>query len=739
MHAVQNSTVRGRLWLLVLASMLPLAAAAIGWIYYVYADKQEQFEGSLKETTRALALVVDREIARRDAIVRTLALSPTLVTGDLQAFYDFARTIAPDPSTVVVLAALDGRQLLNTRRPFGDQNLPRTVYTFEDVRNAPGHTLVSDIYYAPLGQAYSFAVTVPVVRDGKAVYMLSYAGYAAAMQRVFQDQQLQASWVASVVDSKGTIVARNRDPERFVGKSATGPLRDQLLRERGGLLRSRSLEGTEVLTAFSRSPAFGWTVIVGVPIAQVGSAASVAGRYGIVAVVLLMASLWIAARFGRSLVRPVLMAEAMAERIARAEPVQAQPTGLIEMDKVMKVLADTSLAVRGANAQMQARVHEALSEADRAHQVVLQNQRLEALGQLTGGVAHDFNNLLMVISNYTHLAKARNPQLAGAQELAGIERAVGTGTKLTRQLLAFARRQPVRPEALQLQERLPQIAGLLKASLGSRIRLDCEVAPDTAAVLVDPAEFELALINLSVNARDAMPNGGKLRVSARNDEGGMVRIEVADTGEGIPADVLPKIFDPFFTTKPVGHGTGLGLSQVYGLVSQAGGDARVQSVPGQGTTVALLLPAHDASAAAEAGDAVSALELARAGHKVLLVEDNTELAAVTAQVLQAAGYRVTPAATGDAALAVLEAGEAFDIVLSDIRMPGDTDGIALARWVRARLPRLPVVLMTGYSAELAQAQALGLQVLPKPSAPADLLAALSRELSAKALEAADPA
>jgi signal transduction histidine kinase/ActR/RegA family two-component response regulator len=714
--------------LLVLVSTVPLAAAAIGWIYYVYADKQQQFEGSLKETTRALALVVDREIARRDAMVRTLAASPALQTGELQRFYDFARTIAPDPSTVVVLATLDGRQILNTRRPFGQADLPRTVYTYEEVRRAPRQTLLSDIYFAPLGQAYSFAVTVPVERDGKAVYLVSYAGYASAMQKVFDDQQLQASWVASVVDSKGTVVARNRDPERFVGKSATGPLSEALRTGPSGLLHTRSLDGTPVLTAFSRAPGHGWSVVVGVPITQVGSAAAVAGRYGIVAALLLLVALWLATRIGRSLVRPVLMAESVAERIARAEPVEAQATGLAEMDKVLRVLADTSLAVHSANDEMQSRVREALSEADRAHQVVLQNQRLEALGQLTGGVAHDFNNLLMVISNYSHLIKARNPQLAGTPELAGIERAVGTGTKLTRQLLAFARRQPVRPEALRLQDRLPEIAGLLKASLGSGIRLECQVAPDTACVLVDPAEFELALINLSVNARDAMPNGGRLQVSASNDEDGMVRIEVADTGEGIAADVLPKIFDPFFTTKPVGHGTGLGLSQVYGLVRQAGGDARVQSQPGLGTTVALLLPAHHAGTPVPLDGAAPPPERVPGGVHVLLVEDNAELATVTVEVLRTAGYEVTHALSGDKAKGLLREGGRYRIVLSDIRMPGDTDGIALARWIRTHQPATPVVLMTGYSAELAQAEALALQVLPKPSAPAEILAALAREL-----------
>ncbi len=714
--------------------MLPFALAAVGAIYYVYAEKQRQFESSLAEAARALSLVVDREIGRREAIARTLALSPTLTDNNLQAFYEYARTISPDLSTVVVLADAQSNQLLNTRRPFGTTGLPKTVYTLEQVLQSPGRTLVSDVYYAPLGRKHSFAVTVPVERGGAIRYLLSYAGYASAMQKVFDDQKLPSSWVASVVDSKGVVVARNRDADKYVGQTVTQKLLSQIRKGHSGIYESRSLEGSDVLAAFSTAPDYGWTVVIGVPMHQVGSAAVAAARFAALSALLLFIALWAASRLGRGLVRPVLQAKEAAERIARAEPVEMQPTGLAETDTVMQVLADTSRSVREANDQMQARVREALSEADKAHQAVLQNQRLEALGQLTGGVAHDFNNLLMVVSNYTHLLRARRPDLAGTQEIAGIERAVGTGAKLTRQLLAFARRQPVRPETVDLHARLPEIAGLLKASLGSRIQLTCEVAPGTAGVFVDPAEFELALINLAVNARDAMPEGGTLRVSARDDGDGMVRVEVADSGKGIPPELLAKVFEPFFTTKPVGHGTGLGLSQVYGLAQEAGGRALIESVEGQGTTVALLLPALAQELPVQARDEDDAEPATHAGRTLLLVEDNVELAAVTVQVLQAAGFEVSRAETGDAARALLAGGSRFDIVLSDIRMPGATDGIALARWLRQLYPEVPVVLMTGYSAELAQARGLGLQVLPKPSAPGDLLEALARELRGAATE-----
>jgi signal transduction histidine kinase/ActR/RegA family two-component response regulator len=726
---VHFSTVRSRLLLLVLACIVPMAVAAFGTIYYVYSEKQDQFETSLAEATRALSMVIDQEIGRRESIARTLAQSPSLTRGELAGFYEFARDLAPTPETVVVLADVDGQVLLNTRRPFGASPLPRLTdfLPAQDVVAARGGTVFSGVYYAPIGKAFSFATMVPVVRDGQVRYLLAYGGYASALQKVFDNQKLPAGWVATVVDKEGTVVARSLAPERFVGNKATERLRGRMAGARSGIFRTRGIDDRELLASFATAPRYGWTVVVGVPIAHVGSPMSTALRFGALALLLVAIALWAAAMVARSLLRPIRQVQSAAQGMAGAQPVEMAPTGLSEMDTVLSAMQQSSQEVHRVNTEMQGRVREALAEADKAHQAVLQNQRLEALGQLTGGVAHDFNNLLMVVGNYAHLIRARRPELAGSPELAGVERAVATGAKLTRQLLAFARRQAVRPEPVDLQARLPDIAGLLKASLGSRVALSCEVEPGTCAVQVDPAEFELALINLAVNARDAMPEGGHLRIRARNEDGGTVRIDVADSGSGIPPELLSRVFEPFVTTKPVGHGTGLGLSQVYGFACQAGGDARIASTLGEGTTVSLLLPAL-AGEVETREDAQPSRFAALAGKSVLLVEDNDELATVTQQVLDAADCRVTRLGSGAAARNLLEGSASFDIVLSDIRMPGGVDGIQLARWLRQARPQLPIVLMTGYSAELAQAQSLELQVLPKPCPPKLLIEALDREL-----------
>jgi two-component system NtrC family sensor kinase len=370
-----------------------------------------------------------------------------------------------------------------------------------------------------------------------------------------------------------------------------------------------------------------------------------------------------------------------------------------------------------------------------AEDALRQTQRLEALGHLTGGVAHDVNNLLMVVSNNAYLLRrvlAGAPALQRAEKpIDAILRAVTNGSRLTRQLLAFSRRQALRPQAVRLQDQLPQLLDLIRHSISSTITLDGDCAPDTGTVLVDPAELELALINLAVNARDAMPQGGHLQLSMRNAEPGehqglgrWVSITMSDTGVGIPRALLDRVFEPFFTTKEQGKGTGLGLSQVYGFCQQAGGTVRIDSQPGEGTRVQLLLPAAAPEEAAMPAMVDEAPAPAAEG-RLLLVEDNAEVADATEPMLSTWGYAVRSARSGDAAREVLAQAEGrFDLLLTDIVMPGSTDGLSLARHVRQRYPHIGMVLMTGHARETDKAIAEGFVVLQKPWTPSDLRAAL---------------
>ncbi len=381
-----------------------------------------------------------------------------------------------------------------------------------------------------------------------------------------------------------------------------------------------------------------------------------------------------------------------------------------------------------------AALNEAVQRRAAAEKGMLESQKLETLAQLTGGVAHDFNNLLAIISSSLHVHRHLHPQLAEERHLQAMARAVQSGTRLTRQLLSFSRKQALRPETIDLQAWLPGIDGLLRSTLGSRIDMDIVVQPDTRPVRVDVAELELSLINLSLNGRHAMTSGGRLRIGARNeaqpDGRAMVVISAADTGVGIPPDVLPRVFEPFYTTRMHEAGSGLGLSQVHGFCAQSGGLARIASEPGQGTTVEMVLPAEAARPRTVPPADTTTWE--QVAGRVLLVEDNEDVAVSTAAILQSAGLDVTHMWSADTALAALQGGAQLpDIVLSDIEMPGKLSGMDLAFRLREQWPRLPVVLITGYAKQLEDAVSGGLRVLPKPTPAIELLRELRKAMDAR--------
>ncbi|HEY4067404.1 MAG TPA: ATP-binding protein [Burkholderiaceae bacterium] len=358
-----------------------------------------------------------------------------------------------------------------------------------------------------------------------------------------------------------------------------------------------------------------------------------------------------------------------------------------------------------------------------AERSMLQSQKLETLAIVTGGVAHDFNNLLAIVNTSLHIHKRLHPGLAQEKQLLAMGRAIQSGVRLTRQLLSFARKQSLRPEIVELQSWLPGTEGLIRTTLGPSVAWQLQVEPDTRPVCVDVGELELALINLVVNARHAMPQGGSLSIRAGNAAGNeRVSIAVQDSGVGIPPEFLAKVFEPFFTTRTQGAGSGLGLSQVQGFCAAAGGAVRIDSAVGAGTTVWMDLPA---SAAAAPQDPAEAAPIPQLAGRVLLVEDNEDVAATTEMMLRDAGLDVVRCVNADAAWDGLETSATLpDAVLSDIAMPGAMDGVALAFALRKRYPSLPVLLTTGYAERHHEAVEAGLSVLSKPVAPQALLEAL---------------
>jgi PAS domain S-box-containing protein len=368
---------------------------------------------------------------------------------------------------------------------------------------------------------------------------------------------------------------------------------------------------------------------------------------------------------------------------------------------------------------------EALRDAEEA---LRQSQKLEAVGQLTGGVAHDFNNLLTIIRSSVDFL--RRPDLAEERRgryLNAVSETVDRAAKLTGQLLAFARRQTLKPETLDVGARLAVVGDLLDTVTGARIRVVTELPDHPCFVRVDANQFETALVNMAVNARDAMDGSGTLTLRLRygvslpsirghaGAEGPFAAVSLSDTGSGIPADLLSRVFEPFFTTKEVGKGTGLGLSQVFGFAKQSGGDVDVRSTPDQGTTFTLYLPQVEAEFAVrgDAGEAAS-VDPGGAGQRVLVVEDNVEVGRFATQILEDLGYFTTWATNAEEALDKLGSdGAGFDVVFSDVVMPG-MGGIEFARILQRRLPHLPVVLASGYSHVLAQESSNGFELLQKP-------------------------
>ncbi|WP_278400358.1 ATP-binding protein [Stutzerimonas kunmingensis] len=391
-----------------------------------------------------------------------------------------------------------------------------------------------------------------------------------------------------------------------------------------------------------------------------------------------------------------------------------------------------------ASNQLEALVVERTSELEKANQelrtqmaeraqieeTLRQAQKIEAIGQLTGGIAHDFNNLLMVISGGLDMLNRRADPARRERLMDGMRQAAQRGTALTRQLLAFSRRQSLEPESVDLVLRIGRMRELLDRSLSGDVHVEVQFEPDLWPVEVDPGELELVVLNLAVNARDAMPDGGSILIEASNAPGetvlgitgDFVRLTVTDSGTGIPEEVRTRVFDPFFTTKEIGKGSGLGLAQVYGFARQSGGTVWIESECDRGTSVIMLLPrsarvpdqpdgerpVEDDSPDASAGT-------------VLLVDDDEEVAALVGEMLEHLGYRVTHAASATDALGALQNGCQVDIVFSDVMMPGGMNGVELAREIRTRALGVPVLLTSGY-AEAAQqsAAAEGVHVLAKP-------------------------
>jgi PAS domain S-box-containing protein len=412
----------------------------------------------------------------------------------------------------------------------------------------------------------------------------------------------------------------------------------------------------------------------------------------------------------------------------------------------------TEAALALANSELERRIAERtrdleaeIRRREETQAALIQAQRMEAFGQLTGGVAHDFNNLLTIVTGNLELLGQEIKNESARTYLKRASDAADMGAALTKRLLTFARRRRLATQVIDVNELVLGLTEILKRSLGEPITLTTVLAGKLWHTRTDPSELENAILNLMINARDAMHAGGHLVIETKNVQateagksshpGDFVLVSVSDTGQGMPPEVLEKAFEPFFTTKGPGRGTGLGLSTIYGFAEQSGGYTTISSTVGKGTSVHLYLPRADAEAELVRADTHEPIPLSENCETVLVVEDNPEVRELTMQRVEALGYVVREAENAQAAIRILESDEPIDLILSDIVMAGGLSGYDLARWARTNAPTVKVVLTTGFAAEEASqdpADLIDAPILRKPYPRKELAITLRDALAQKA-------
>jgi signal transduction histidine kinase/CheY-like chemotaxis protein len=730
------ASIRNRFVWLALVVLAP-ALASTGWaIASTYQREQQASRDALRETTRALTLVVEREFRQRDAVIKTLAQSSSLAKLDFAAFAREAQgAVAGTPDWVFLSDAQ--QRYVDTSLASPASAAP--LHGHPELPFAQSGSTISGLFVKSKSRAAAVTVYRAIRPAGPSgpVFDLFLAMSPKDFDQVLLDQRLPDGWVGSIVDQNGLIVARQPNSDQWRGQRVTDDFASLIQRTSQGYTHSRTREGVKSTAFFDQTPESRWTIVIAVPDRVLNQGIPTAVAYSsAITIGFLLLTILAALVVGRRLIQPIVRLQDVAGALAEGREIEYAHSGLIEVDLVGKALEEANQKIVSANVTLRREVESAVTEARLAQQQAARSLRLEALGRFTGGVAHDVNNLLGVISNNLYLLQRRMGMGNDVSEVAAIQRSVKAGSHLTGRLLAFSRSKPHHPERIYLDVWLPAAMSFISSAVPTYVRTELKVPAGLPPISADTFELELALVNLAVNASDAMPNGGNLMIEAFLDSGApldgraakpYVCIEVSDSGEGIAPEILEKVFEPFFTTKEFGKGTGLGLSHVYGFCTQLGGSARISSVLGKGTRVSMLFPV----ALSDAGSVTAATSTAigqSAPARILYVEDNIELAEATHAVLETFGYEVELACDASHGLEQLARGH-FNLVLSDVAMPGALDGIAFAAMVTRDFPGLPVILVTGYAKELGLAMQAGFRVLEKPCSPEHLVEAIAQALA----------
>ena len=608
------ASLRGRLIVVTTVLVATASLMAVGLLDDAALRHRAATEEQLRETSRALSLAVDGEILQRQMVLRTLAASPALQSGDLKGFESQARASPAGPGSWILLFDSSGKILIDTNlqgaAPQAQRNLDTFTRSWAELQKTGERISGLD----RRAGRYLFHLDHLVRVRGRPAYDLVVTMPPESLQSLFARQDLPSSWYSGIVNADGVIIARNKDPERWIGAQAGKDLLRRIQASPLGVFESTAKDGALTLTAYNQSPFTGWTVAVAVPRYQATGdlGRSLQWLSFVGAVLLLMGgalTLW----FVRSVARAVHGLERFAESVGRGEATGApEPTGLRETDFIGAALGSAAERLRARerelekiNETLEARVREASAQ-------LVQSQKVEAIGRLTGGVAHDFNNLLTAVIGNLELLRRKITDERLLQFVQNARSAADRGAKLTAQLLAFARKQTLTREPIDVNAMIVGMGELLASPLNRDCRIETDLDPDTPLAMADRTQLEMVLLNLVINARDALLDRGVIEISTTGERidhpsiqpehppaGDFVRITVADNGVGMAREVMERVFEPFFTTKPPGHGSGLGLSQALGVAQQLGGGLRIDSDPGAGARVHVYLPVAVAVAVAE--------------------------------------------------------------------------------------------------------------------------------------------
>jgi signal transduction histidine kinase/CheY-like chemotaxis protein len=720
-------SIRTRLFLLVFAVWLPAMAGFGVLARSTYLHETQAATQHVRDLARSLSAAVDSELDKRAVIAHTLGASRSLREDDLQRFYETARR-ATEGTANTVLVVDAARQILNTRRPVGDPLPPRGW--LPDPPLVSGDPVVTDLLTSQTtGEP---VVTVIAAQPGVSPQRLNIgvAFNPDVIQRVMDQQKMPVGSIASVLDGKYQTVARSKDPKTWLGSRAASAT---VAAASNGLLdqqfESTTHESEPTIAFVARSPRYGWTVAVGLPRSALDRPAiRVTIQAFMAAGILAAIGLLLALYFARQIGGPVLALSDAAAELGRDRVPAPLRTGLSEADQVGAALHAAGLRSARATEVLESRVAEAIRQTQQVQTRLLDAQKHEAIGRLTGGLAHDLNNFLQTMSTGLQVLDRLVKEDTGRRVIEASTRALDKAATLVRQMLAFGRTQPLKPQPIDLHDFVLRCEDLMGRAVGGKVRLTADIDPGLPPLLADPTQFELALLNLVFNARDAMPEGGTVMIRGRLASAtqaaalpprSYLAVDVVDSGGGMEAEVLQRVFEPYFTTKAVGVGSGLGLPQVRAFAVQSGGAASISSERGVGTTVSLVLPVSSEPVQAAYPVDTTAAEFMPL--RVLFVEDDLLVSSVVVPALRAAGHTVRHCLTGDAAARALQDGGLFDVVFTDVVMPGSMSGLDLAAWCQANIPAMAVIVATGYTTQHIEA---GLKVLSKPYSIDTLLAEL---------------